>query len=200
MSPVLTEQNEAVTVDKMSIWDEDSPAPDQTATHADALLTKPDISSQRPGSENDLLTNATEHLQETLSFSVSPLVRLTKKQTPNRLFKILQQWEGIVSEMTEDSVWAELVDLTNRGNAEEYVELPLAEFPEADRDILKPGSVFYWAIGREWSPGGQMRRISEIRVRRIPQWSRHDIETIREKAQNLMDRFGIDANESTASS
>lgn len=116
---------------------------------------------------------------------------LVKRTSPSpRPFQILQQWEGIVREVTSDSVWAELIDLTDQARPDEEVELPLEEIPRSDWPILKPGSVFYWAIGREWSPGGQMRRVSEIRMRRMPQWTQHSVKTLHSQGAVLMDRFG----------
>lgn len=120
---------------------------------------------------------------------VAPMIRLTRKQAPARRFEILQQWEGVVSEITDESIWAELRDLTRQSPAIEVVELPLEEIPRADRPLLRIGGVFYWSIGYETSPGGQIRRVSEIRVRRTPQWSRHSVDSIRAKAKDLLQRL-----------
>ena len=120
---------------------------------------------------------------------VAPLIRLTRKQAPTRRFEILQQWEGVVNEITDESIWAELRDLTRQSLAIEVVELLLEEIPRADRPLLKIGGVFYWSIGYETSPGGQIRRVSEIRVRRTPQWSRHSVDSVRAKAKDLFQRL-----------
>ncbi len=197
MSPTLTMHDDVATADKMSIWVAGTRTPDQTITNAEAVLTEPRVTSPRPKQEEDLPANATEHLQEAIYEDINPLVRLTMARAPYRPFEVLQQWEGVVSKVTEDSVWADLVDLTDRSRSEEVVELPLAEVSEADRSILKPGSVFYWAIGREWSPGGQMRRVSEIRVRRTPQWTQRSVDVLKAKALTLMERFNGNSEDST---
>ncbi len=196
MSPTLMMCDDVATADKMSIRDAGAPTPDQTTASAEAVLPEP--RSIPPGSrqEEDLHANATEHLQEPIYEGVDGLVR-PMARAPYRRFEVLQQWEGVVSKVTEDSVWADLVDLTDRSRSEEVVELPLAEVSEADRSILKPGSVFYWAIGREWSPGGQMRRVSEIRVRRTPQWTQRSVDALKAKALTLMERFNGNSEDFT---
>ena len=202
----LAIQDDRATVDEMP-WDEHDSTDDQTSESTGQVFPKPRVKSNEgsfSGAPEDAQVErdegasagATEHIQKDLCGDINPLVRHTR--APHRLFEVLQQWEGIVSEVTEDSVWADLVDLTDRTRAEEIVELPLAEIPEADRSILRPGSVFYWAIGREWSRGGQMRRVSEIRVRRTPQWSQHSVDLLKVKAMALMDRFDGNVENTTA--
>lgn len=121
---------------------------------------------------------------------VGPLVRVHQLQTPRRRFRILQQWECVVSEVTDDSVWADITDLTDRSRSDEVVELPMDEFPLADRDLLVPGGVFYWAIGYEQTKGGQVRRVSEIRFRRTPKWSEQGVKQLKAKARTMLEQFG----------
>lgn len=97
----------------------------------------------------------------------------------------LQQWEGVVTEVGEESFWAETHDLTHSENPVEVVELPLADLPREDRDMLQPGSVFYWIVGYEDSRGGQRRRSSEICLKRGPTWTRAKLERVQENAQHL---------------
>jgi len=197
MSTTPTMQDDKDTAGKISIWVAGTSAADQALEGAEALFTEPRVSPPKSESEVGALAGATEHPQGLVCEEVNRLVRLTGTRAPHRLFEVLQQWEGIVSEVTEDTVWASLVDLTDRERAEEIVELSLAEISEEDRAILRPGSVFYWAIGYERSLGGQIRRVSEIRVRRTPQWSQHSINLLKAKAVDLMDRFGDNAENPT---
>lgn len=201
MSPTLVMCDDVATADKAPIWGAGAPTPDETTASVDAsaeaVLTEPRVYSPGPRQDEDAHADATEHLQEAICEDITPFVRLTTPGAPYRRFEVLQQWEGVVSKVTEDSVWADLVDLTDRSRSEEVVELPLAEISEADRSILEPGSVFYWAIGREWSPGGQMRRVSEIRVRRTPQWTQRSVDALKAKALTLMERFNGNSEDST---
>lgn len=133
-----------------------------------------------------------EHREESTEnpVEVGPLVRMHHMNTPRRRFRLLQQWECVVNEVAVDSVWAEITDLTDRSRADEVVELPLDEFPQADRELLVPGGVFYWAIGYEHTKGGQVRRVSEIRFRRTPKWSKQTVEGLKTKARTMLEQFG----------
>lgn len=126
---------------------------------------------------------------EEIPQEVPRLIWRSLAPAPARHFEVLQQWEGVVSEVTHDAVWAELLDLTDRSKPLEVIELPLAEVPKPDWPLLAPGSVFYWCIGYERSQGGQIRRVSEIRVRRAPLWSEHAINSIQTKGLELFRRF-----------
>jgi hypothetical protein len=132
-----------------------------------------------------------EHREESNEYpvEVGPLVRMHHIETPRRRFRLLQQWECVVNEVAEDSVWADITDLTDRSRADEVVELPLDEFPLADRELLVPGGVFYWAIGYEHTKGGQVRRVSEIRFRRTPKWSKQTVEQLKTKARTMLKQF-----------
>jgi len=196
-------QETKATAGKMPIWGASVSEVGQLFESAEAVLTKPNLKSEWDGGPLVSLLDyppeaPTEHVRKDIRENYSQLIRLTSPRGPQRLFEILQQWEGVVSEITEDSVWADLVDLTDRTRAEEVVELPLAEICPADRPILRPGSVFYWAIGREWTRSGQMRRISEIRIRRTPQWSQHAVDLLNAKATDLLERFNGDVENTAA--
>lgn len=152
-------------------------------------LPEPFFSKDTIGWDGGLLG---EHREESNEYpvEVGPLVRMHHMNTPRRRFRLLQQWECVVNEVAEDSVWAEITDLTDRSRADEVVELPLDEFPLADRELLVPGGVFYWAIGYEHTKGGQVRRVSEIRFRRTPKWSKQTVEQLKTKARTMLKQFG----------
>jgi hypothetical protein len=107
-----------------------------------------------------------------------------------RRFHVSQQWEGTVTSVEADSIWADLHDLTDPSNPLEIAEIPMQEFALSDRPLLEPGSVFYWSIGHETTAGGQLCRVSEIRVRRTPVWSQQAIERVRLLGKQLYERFG----------
>jgi hypothetical protein len=117
---------------------------------------------------------------------VRPLVRFSSFRPPTRKFETLQQFEGIVTSVDSDSVWADLHDLTNPSSALEVVEIPLKEFSIADRQLLTSGSAFYWIIGYDTSPAGTIRRTSEIRVRRTAKWSNRKVESLKSKAREML--------------
>lgn len=118
-----------------------------------------------------------------------PLVRLKPPQSPVVKFNMLQQWEGTVTDVEDGSFWATLHDLTDPSRPVESAEFPFSEVPDEDKPLVAAGGVFYWSIGYWRSDGGQIRRISEIRVRRTPLWSKSALERVEDKAQELRKRF-----------
>lgn len=99
--------------------------------------------------------------------------------------KLLQQWECIVSRVTDDCVECELHDLTDESLPVEQAEVYLDEFNHFDRALLQEGAVFYWSVGHETSVNGQVRRYSELRVRRMPRLSQLRKREINKEAEHL---------------
>ena len=124
------------------------------------------------------------------SLEIVPLVRLKTSASPPRRFRILQRWEGIVTGISEDTVWADLTDMTDASNPQEVVSFSLDDISEADRTILAEGSSFYWSLGYETSEGGQIKRVSEIRLRRNLLWSQRHVDLIESRAADLFKEFG----------
>lgn len=102
---------------------------------------------------------------------------------PSTRFEVLQKWEGIVLDVLPDSFTARLIDLTLEGSDEE-AEFALEEIDEGDKDLLKPGAVFYWNIGYSDSPSGRAR-VSIIRFRRLPVWRSEELERAKRDAERL---------------
>lgn len=98
-------------------------------------------------------------------------------------FRAFQQWEAVVYELTTDSVWVQLHDLTDKDRDIEDAELLLAEIPMSDRPLLNVGSVLYWSIGMQTAPGGQLQKVSRIRAKRSAPWSAQRLSKIRDKAK-----------------
>src|SRR5437899_1574989 len=88
-------------------------------------------SSTAQSQQNPAESTSAARLQDN-SEHIAPLIRFTSGQSPSRQFKILQQWEGIVTDVYTDSVMADLLDLTDTSKPREFVEIPLAEIPDAD--------------------------------------------------------------------
>lgn len=161
----------------------------------DGILPAPPRNELKKGPWENEGPATTDQQQETAK-EVGPLIRIPRDMPPRRKFDLLQQWEGVVSEVSDDAVWAEILDLTNPSNAAEVVEIPFAEFAVSDRPLLQPGSVFYWSIGYETSPGGTIRRISETRVRRTAVWSSRTVASLKARACEIYSQFGNGDNDS----
>jgi hypothetical protein len=142
--------------------------------------------------KNAELTSVMAHVE------IDPLIRLTGAQGTIRRFKVLQQFECVVTELLEDAVVAELIDLTDPSRPNEIAEIPLTDIPSADHSLLAPGCVFYWILGFETTVGGQRNRVSEIRVRRTPKWSENEIEAIKAEGEGLFRQFSSGSEDKTS--
>jgi len=127
---------------------------------------------------------------------VRPLIRLKPREVRTS-FRALQQWEVVVDEVTEDSVWVRLLDLTNKKCLEETAELLLQEIPLEDRELLSPGSVLYWSIGIETAAGGQIQKVSRIRAKRSGSWTSRKISKLYEQGASLFEAI-VNGNPDTS--
>jgi len=129
------------------------------------------------------ITDRTEQIYSPKGFS--PLKILGQE----RKFQLLQIWEGIVGKVTEEEFIASLQDKTNPSNPEEGVEISLGEVSDEDRNLVRPGAVFYWSIGYEDSLGFPRQRVSRIRFRRLSGWTPQEIMMSEEKAKEFASLF-----------
>jgi hypothetical protein len=102
----------------------------------------------------------------------------------------LQSWEGVVLEVNGNSFAARLADMSGEHQDEE-VEVSKEELSEFDLELLERGAVFYWTIGyRQRLPKGARERVSRIRFRRLPAWSKAELTATRERAETLSRELG----------
>jgi hypothetical protein len=141
-------------------------------------------------------TSPTETQDPSRKPRATPRIRLVTNLVTPRRIDVLQQFEGVVTEVQSDEFQAQLSDLTDPNKPEEFLYLPIREISPPDRPLLVPGCIFYWILGYETREGGQITRVSEIRIRRSPPWSRRKVEAIKAKARetfNLLNRDGTQA-------
>lgn len=123
-------------------------------------------------------------------------VEFLRKPEPSRdYFRTLQQWAGVVIVVGSDAFTCKLYDLTE-DNPEEIAEIPLKDLMDDDFDLLRPGGVFYWSIGYHQTRSGQRIRESIIRFRRLPTWSKKEIDTARieSEAASRKLKWGVDVS------
>jgi hypothetical protein len=111
-------------------------------------------------------------------------------ETPRGALIPLQKWEGVVLAVREDTFVARIVDQAGE-HPDEEIELPKDELSPFEEDLLEQGAVFYWTIGyRQRLPRGQRERVSLIRLRRLPAWSRAELASARDRAEELARDLG----------
>jgi hypothetical protein len=116
---------------------------------------------------------------------------LKRPAAQGRLFALRtdQFWEGTITEVRPKDFVALLVDQTNPNNPDEQVVFDAAEVSESDRAYIQPGAAFYWIIGSERSPAGQIRNVSIVEFRRVPTWTRSAIARAADRAARIKDAF-----------
>jgi hypothetical protein len=80
-------------------------------------------------------------------------------------FRLLRQWEGVVTEVYASYFAAEVIDLDTNERA--IVEFDIGDVSPADRTLCDPGALFYWSIGYDVKRGGQQSRASVLWFRRL---------------------------------
>lgn len=154
-------------------------------------------SREESGNAEEWTTEVVDELTKVRK-SVRPFVSFNTIAPSKRQFEVLQQWEGIISEIGDDHVVAELINLRHRSNPIEIAEILLSEFPRADESLLAPGNAFYWTIGYDLSPGGQISTVSKIRMRRLPKWTKRGIEALMKEADAVFKEISGDEGTSAA--
>ena len=104
-------------------------------------------------------------------------------------YQPLQKWEGLVVGVTVDHIVARLKGI-HGDMSEDDAEIPIVELPPDEREYLMRGAIFYWSIGYRDRPSGRVRE-SLIRFRRLPEWTREEIQRASEEAERLMDILGV---------
>lgn len=98
----------------------------------------------------------------------------------------LQEWEGYVTEIHDETFVARLVDKTAGADVpEEEGEFPFSDVSDSDRELVKPGAIFRWTIGYLKSASGSKKRVSQIVFRRLPQWTRKELALAEMKAKEI---------------
>jgi hypothetical protein len=103
---------------------------------------------------------------------------------PREILIALQSWEGDVLDVDDTSFVARLTDVAGEHQDEE-VKLLRDELSDFDLELLEPGAIFYWTIGYRQRVRGSRERVSRIRLRRVPAWSKYQLGEAQERAAAL---------------
>jgi len=92
-------------------------------------------------------------------------------------FETLQQWEGTVTDLSDDQFVAVLRSLSG-DIPDKRVTIDCEEVSAPDQQLVRPGAVFYWTIGYRIEFHGKKSSVSTIKFRRLPNWTRREIERL----------------------
>ena len=111
-----------------------------------------------------------------------PLPRLPRGRERRSASISSERWEGVVLGVESDVFRARLVDLDRR-TPDEEAEIHLSEVSDEDRALVEPGAIFYWSVGYYTDRTGQRMRRSLVRFRRLPAWTRRELDDARREAE-----------------
>jgi hypothetical protein len=99
----------------------------------------------------------------------------------------IQSWKGVVIEIKDEYLVAELDDLTN-GGTKEIAEIELFSVSPDDKKLVSLGAFFYWNIGYKMN-NGQITKESVIRFQRIIDWNEEDFDQAADRASDLFENL-----------
>lgn len=113
--------------------------------------------------------------------------RLSSSFTPN------YEWEGYVVHVDNEKFIVNLSDVHDEeGSVTDQAEFDLKELPEADQRRIETGSIVRWLVGLEILPNDQRQRVSRVHLRRLPVFTKHDIDSALEEARNILQGMEVD--------
>ena len=110
-------------------------------------------------------------------------------ESRQRSFEPDVSWEGVVLDVSGDSFNARLVDMNNPSQYEEAEILNTAVSDQDDIELIKPGAIFFWSIGRRIE-GRRSEQVSWIQFRRLPVWTKSEILQSKQEATELYRKLG----------
>jgi len=101
----------------------------------------------------------------------------------------IQIWEGEVLGVDQDAGMMQVLLSAKMGEVPDHTaEISLEWVVEQDKDLVSPGSVFYWTLYKEIKRGSIINS-QELRFRRLPSWSKNQIERVHRAAEQLFARI-----------
>ncbi len=119
------------------------------------------------------------------------VIEIPRLELPPQSFKPLQQWRGTVTTIGESEFDAELRDLTDRARVREAAAFRFDELSDGDQDLVQIGAVFYWSIGYELTPTRQRKLVATIIFRRLPAWTKRQLDAVKARANEIEEILGI---------
>lgn len=106
--------------------------------------------------------------------------------TSTEVFQSIQEWEGYVVNVNDETFTARLIDTQNRDNPEEEGDFLIEDIRKDDLKMLQTGAVFRWVVGYVIKRDGAKRRSSDIVFRRLPQWTQRDLSEADTEAEEML--------------
>lgn len=100
---------------------------------------------------------------------------------------VIQIWEGTVLEVDEAEQRMKALLQAKRGGVADHVgDIDFEWVSDQDRDLVRPGAVFYLTLYKRRKRGGTIVNAEELRFRRLPSWTRRDADLMLQAADRLL--------------
>ena len=97
----------------------------------------------------------------------------------------IEVWEGEVKSVDYDAQMMYVYLRSKFTQAPDHSgEIALEWITDQDKDLVRPGAVFYWTLYKE-TRRGSIRNSQELRFRRLPSWSKNQLQRIEAEASKL---------------
>ncbi len=150
--------------------------------YLDQVVPREELQSQSNKASVPETSVREPYTADVLSFD--PVVMPKPLPVERERFIALQSWEGKVLGVEKDCFTARLIDEMG-SEPDQEVEVPIDEISYPDRPLVQPGATFYWDIGYSEDKSRQRTRASLIRFRRLPAWTKKELDKIKEQAEEL---------------
>ena len=101
---------------------------------------------------------------------------------------MLARWSGVVETISSETFVARLT-ATDENWPDHVAEFPVAQVETFDRELLSPGATFYWVLGYRDTGYRRHAQESVLIFRRLPKWTKAEIEAARESPSPFADLF-----------
>lgn len=134
-----------------------------------------------------------DDLEEALSQMANILDRVPEAASmPSVTFTPMQEWEGFITSFDGEIFTAKFCDVKDlSGVPTEEAEFDIRELAPDDRGRVRLGAIVRWAVGLERHSNDRRQRVSRIHLRRLPVFTKSDVDSARHSADELLELLAI---------
>jgi hypothetical protein len=106
---------------------------------------------------------------------------------------VLGEWDGYVEAIRREYFVGRMRGLRGIGvvGKDEEAEIPISDVDEADKDLLVPGGYFRLMVCYERPRVGQKRKFTQIIFRRLPAYTKREIDAAEREADEIENAFRL---------
>lgn len=143
-------------------------------------------------------TNLAEHVVDSAASVTDKKINMVAAHAPVRGTDThapidsvpVEIWEGRVEEIRKDEGVFEAVLVSKLGGQADHVaEIEISEISDQDINLLRLGGIFYLSIFKTVNHGSTIFSSQELRFRRLPTWTKSQVNMIRTKSKLIREKF-----------